>query len=48
MLDNVKISYQAIYVYLGTLLFNSTITAQASDHIKSMNGSKLKFYSFLN
>ena len=48
MLDNVMISYQAIYVYLGTLLFNASISTQAQEHIKSKNGSKLKFYSFLN
>ena len=48
MLDNVMISYQAIYVYLGTLLFNASISTHAQEHIKSKNGSKLKFYSFLN
>ena len=46
-LDNVKISYQELYIYLDTELSNSNITEQVRDHLASKNGNKLKFLSFL-
>ena len=45
-LDNVKISYQELYIYLGTELSNSNITEQVRNHLASKNGNKLKFLSF--
>ena len=47
-LGGVVISHTMKYVYLGTILSNSTISEQARDHIDSKSGSKWKFFSYLD